>query len=45
MGGVTFVFAELFRKISKINNKKANFIKILHHLKKILQKNPTWPKL
>ncbi len=23
MGGVTFVFAELFRKISKINNKKA----------------------
>ncbi len=39
MGVVTFVLAELFRKIPKINIKKANFIKILLHLKKILQKN------
>jgi hypothetical protein len=39
MGVVTFVLAELFRKIPKINNKKANFIKILLHLRKILQKN------
>jgi hypothetical protein len=39
MGVVTFVLAELYRKIPKINSKKANFIKILLHLKKILQKN------
>jgi hypothetical protein len=38
MGVVTFVLAELFRKIPKINNEKTNFIKILLHLKKILQK-------
>jgi hypothetical protein len=41
IGVVTFVFPELFRRKLKINNKKANFIKILLHLKKILQKNLT----
>jgi hypothetical protein len=38
MGVVFFVLTELVGKIPKINNKKANFIKILLYLRKILQK-------
>jgi hypothetical protein len=38
MGVVTFVLAELFRKIPKYNNKKANFVKILLHFKKSCRK-------